>query len=109
MAGALGGICFIEGIAGHLADAAQNLRLMYWNISVRIQPSRVANMQTLAFRLRRNLDGSYASICPRCYRTAAAAKTREELEELNQQHVCDPEGLVWLSYVLAHAKDKWDG
>ena len=65
-------------------------------------------MKPTAFRLRRNFDGSYASICTRCYRTAAAAKTQAELRELNQHHVCDPAGLAWLPYVLAPSRDKWD-
>lgn len=66
-------------------------------------------MQPSAFRIRRNLDGSFASICPHCFRTAASAKTEEELEDQAKYHVCDPDTLALLQGLLANSKEKWDG
>jgi hypothetical protein len=41
------------------------------------------------FPHRRNLDGSYSSICLKCFATVAADKTQDELTELDKLHVCE--------------------
>jgi hypothetical protein len=43
----------------------------------------------VTFPHRRNADGSYDSICPECFLTAARAKSEEELTTLEKKHVCD--------------------
>jgi hypothetical protein len=43
---------------------------------------------------RRNRDGSYESICSKCYATVARAETDAELTEWDAAHVCDPSFLA---------------
>ena len=38
---------------------------------------------------RVNLDGSWDSICTRCFLTIAHCKTEKELAEVERKHVCD--------------------
>jgi hypothetical protein len=64
---------------------------------------------SVALRYWRRLDGSYACICLRCYRTASAAKAEEESDELNKNHVCDPETLVSLSDIVKRSMGMWGG
>jgi len=40
------------------------------------------------FAHRRNEDGSYDSICPNCFLTAACARSEGELKALEKKHVC---------------------
>ena len=40
------------------------------------------------FPHRRNQDGSFDSICLTCFVTVASHKTKEELKELDKNHVC---------------------
>jgi hypothetical protein len=42
---------------------------------------------------RHNADGSYDSICLKCYATAARAKKEESLSSPESAHVCDPTAL----------------
>jgi hypothetical protein len=37
---------------------------------------------------RRHADGTYDSICPRCFVTIARHMTRAELERKEQHHIC---------------------
>ena len=45
------------------------------------------------FAHRRNSDGSYDSICTKCYATAASAEKEESLSSSESAHVCDPSAL----------------
>jgi hypothetical protein len=40
------------------------------------------------FPHRRNKDGSFDSICLKCFATVASHMTQEELKELDKTHVC---------------------
>src|ERR1700679_3399274 len=58
----------------------------------------MANPHLLAFRRRHNEDGIWASICLRCYRTAAAALNPSLLLLLQNAHPCDPmDPHAWMS------------
>jgi hypothetical protein len=50
----------------------------------------LANRTLLAFRRRQNEDGTWDSICLRCYRTAASARDASWLLLLQSTHTCDP-------------------
>jgi len=39
---------------------------------------------------RLNAEGSYDSICRRCFRTVARAQAEAELQAYEAAHVCDP-------------------
>jgi hypothetical protein len=41
------------------------------------------------FPRRRDRDGLYDAICPRCFGTIARAQPEAELAKLEQAHVCD--------------------
>jgi hypothetical protein len=43
------------------------------------------------FPHRHNPDGSYDSICSRCFAIVGSIKTEEELYVLERLHVCDPD------------------
>ena len=59
----------------------------------------MANRDLLAFRRRHNEDGTWDSICLRCYRTAASARDASWLPLLQSTHTCDPMDLrAWMSY-----------
>jgi hypothetical protein len=45
------------------------------------------------FAHRHNSDGSYDSICFKCYATAATAGKEEALSSAESAHVCDPMAL----------------
>ena len=45
------------------------------------------------FAHRHNSDGSYDSICTKCYATAASAGGEEALSSPESAHVCDPMAL----------------
>lgn len=38
---------------------------------------------------RQNLDGSFDSICPRCFAIVATAKQVTELRSRDKKHICD--------------------
>jgi hypothetical protein len=58
----------------------------------------MANRTLLAFRRRHNEDGTWDSICLRCFRTAASAWDVSWLLLLQSTHTCDPVDLhVWMS------------
>lgn len=38
---------------------------------------------------RVNLDGTWDSICTRCFQTIAHCKTERELAQFEEKHVCD--------------------
>jgi hypothetical protein len=40
------------------------------------------------FPHRRNKDGSFNSICLRCFATVASHRTEEELKDQDKNHVC---------------------
>jgi hypothetical protein len=50
---------------------------------------------TSPFPHRRNKDGSYDSICPKCFATIARATTDRELLAFDQKHVCDNSLTAW--------------
>lgn len=54
-----------------------------------------------SFPRRENAEGSFDSICPRCYRTAATGRRASELEELERIHVCAAEDLLKLVMAVA--------
>ena len=51
-------------------------------------------MTSLPFRHRQNLDGTWDSICLRCYATAAHTHRQFLLEAAESQHRCDE--MSWL-------------
>jgi hypothetical protein len=58
----------------------------------------MTNPHLLAFRRRHNGDGTWDSICLRCYRTAACAQDASWLPLLQSTHTCDPMDLhAWMS------------
>jgi hypothetical protein len=58
----------------------------------------MANRTLLAFRRKRNEDGTWDSICLRCFRTAATARDASWLPLLQSTHTCDPMDLhAWLA------------
>jgi hypothetical protein len=58
----------------------------------------MANRTLLAFRRRHNEDGTWDSICLRCYRTVASARDATWLQLLQSTHTCDPMDLhAWIS------------
>jgi hypothetical protein len=58
----------------------------------------MANRTLLAFKRRHNEDGTWDSICLRCFRTAATARDVSWLPLLQGNHTCDPMDLhVWMS------------
>jgi len=56
------------------------------------------------FPHRRNLNGSFDSICLKCLLTIANARTEAELEQHDKDHVCSPSILSQRIFDLAHAK-----
>jgi hypothetical protein len=62
----------------------------------------MAHRNLLAFRRRHNEDGTWDSICLRCYRTAGSARNASWLQLLQSTHTCDPMDLhvdlhAWMS------------
>jgi hypothetical protein len=58
----------------------------------------MANPHPLAFRRRHNENGTWDSICLRCYRTAASTPDASWLPLLQSTHTCDPMDLhAWIS------------
>jgi hypothetical protein len=58
----------------------------------------MANPHLLAFRRRHNQDGTWDSICLRCYRTAASARDVSWLPLLQSTHTCNPIDLhAWMA------------
>ena len=45
------------------------------------------------FAHRENANGTFDSICLRCFRTVATARSESALREKEQQHACDLEDL----------------
>lgn len=45
------------------------------------------------FPHRRNPDGSFDSICPKCFRTVATRRHETELAQAERDHVCDDDGI----------------
>ena len=43
------------------------------------------------FPHRSNEDGSIDSICPRCFATVGSSMWEADLEELEKNHICNPE------------------
>jgi hypothetical protein len=60
------------------------------------------------FPHRRRLDGSFVSICPRCFATAASANTEQGLAISEKKHVCNSETLLQLAKVLARSRVQWN-
>jgi hypothetical protein len=58
----------------------------------------MANPYLRAFSRRHNGDGTWDSICLRCYRTAASGRDASWLPLLQSTHTCDPMDLhAWMS------------
>jgi hypothetical protein len=51
------------------------------------------NLETSFFPHRLNRDGSYDSLCLKCFMTIANKKTSAELDEHDRNHVCDESSL----------------
>ena len=47
-----------------------------------------------SFQHRWNNDGSYDTICMKCFVTVANVQTEAELAEFDGEHVCAPDSLV---------------
>jgi hypothetical protein len=41
------------------------------------------------FPHRRNRDGTFDAICPRCYRTIATVNNEDALTETEHDHICE--------------------
>jgi hypothetical protein len=54
------------------------------------------------FRYRHHPDGNLDSICLKCYRTVATAKSLDVLAKAEEQHDCRLEGAGPVSHVLEH-------
>jgi hypothetical protein len=48
----------------------------------------MAETTRLLFAHRKNPDGSFDSICNRCYQTVATAKIEAELDAFEGEHIC---------------------
>src|SRR3954471_2595963 len=48
------------------------------------------------FPHRSKLDGSFDSICPRCFRTIASGQRIGDLVKAEKRHICDPADLITL-------------
>jgi hypothetical protein len=46
------------------------------------------------FPRRHHADGSFNSICPRCFRTVARNKTKRELDTAEKRHICQEPDLA---------------
>jgi hypothetical protein len=46
------------------------------------------------FPHRQNRDGSFDSICLRCFATVATAKDVKELRSYDKNHICDPASIA---------------
>jgi hypothetical protein len=45
------------------------------------------------FPHRRNPDGSFDSICPKCFRTVATRRDEADLAQAERDHVCEDDGI----------------
>ena len=45
------------------------------------------------FPHRRNPDGSFDSICPKCFRTVATRRNEADLAQPERDHICEDEAL----------------
>jgi hypothetical protein len=50
-----------------------------------------------AFTHRHNPDGTFDSICMRCYRTVAEGRIEEQLTAEEKWHICNAEDRPWMS------------
>jgi hypothetical protein len=57
------------------------------------------------FPHRRNRDGSFDSICPRCFHTVATRKEESELAKDEHRHICDDWNLD--QDRIAEARSRW--
>jgi hypothetical protein len=48
----------------------------------------MAQLSLPPFPRRLNVDGTWNSICVRCFQTIAANKLEVEVEEIEKEHVC---------------------
>jgi hypothetical protein len=51
-----------------------------------------------AFAHRHNQDGSYDSICVKCFATIATERVEEMLAESEQKHVCSRKPMVYTKH-----------
>jgi hypothetical protein len=49
----------------------------------------MTNETLTRFPHRRNRNGTYDSICPRCFHTIATRKTETDLSKDEHRHICD--------------------
>jgi hypothetical protein len=63
----------------------------------------MANQVAEGFHRRRNKDGTFDSICLRCFLTAASAPEESELSSLERRHVCDAAWQEFVSDTFNHA------
>ena len=56
------------------------------------------------FAHRRNQDGSFDSICPRCFRTIANSQAEDNLAQTESRHTCDPVDLINPEIKKPHGK-----
>lgn len=52
---------------------------------------------------RTNTDGTLDSICSHCFTTVATKQWESDLETAEGKHVCDPEELERITYMLSQA------
>jgi hypothetical protein len=57
------------------------------------------------FPHRLNEDGTFDSICPKCFDTVATAESESGLEKGELSHICDPSRLAALQTI--EKKDTW--
>jgi hypothetical protein len=60
------------------------------------------------FRYKNNLDGTFNSICVRCFRTVGTAGDIKSLYPSELTHICEPADLQSRSQLLHKVKQKLD-
>jgi hypothetical protein len=54
------------------------------------------------FAHRSNRDGTFDSICKKCFRTIGTAEEIEPLKGLEDSHICDPWTLEVVKIIASH-------
>lgn len=62
----------------------------------------------LKFAHRHNLDGTFDSICTRCFQTVGNARDEAKLERAEERHVCDPHLVRRFGHTLTGHVTKYD-
>jgi hypothetical protein len=58
---------------------------------------------------RRNRDGTWDSICTKCFLTVARCKTESDLAEFEKAHICNSAFLADRGHFSISTHPSWDG